>query len=83
MLCVDLCTPASYFPAGESEYVDVTLKIVNREFNQSLADRTSLYFRDMATAFCQEVGAIGVCYYLKNVSHAPSVSNFVSRSELS
>ena len=47
-------------PAGESEYVDVTLKIVNLEFNQSLADRTSQYFRDTAITFCREVGAFDV-----------------------
>ena len=58
------------FPVGESEYVDITLKIVNRKFNQSLTDRTSEYFRDTATTFCREVGAISVCNSLKNVFRA-------------
>ncbi|KAI0242621.1 hypothetical protein LSAT2_012281 [Lamellibrachia satsuma] len=39
----------------ESEDVDITLKIVNRNFNDSLTDRTSPYFQDTATTFCREM----------------------------
>jgi len=39
----------------ESENVDITLKIVNRKFNESLTDRNSRYFRDTAAMFCEDV----------------------------